>query len=251
MADAFPIYLPADARRLFASLDVVQRIARTAHWAQGVRVLELCASGASALFVSELAAQVTAVDTDPRILDALKERLKAVSIQDKVTVRQAAWGALPFADGDFDGIVCLGRLLAPVDQVAKALRRHLAPKGRLVLTWPVRVGRAPVQAALDFWQAKLGQPLQLPREALMGIEKHGYEPETIETIGETELADYYAELEPCLGSAPAEAANQVKALKDEIALHRAHAGRTGVAIALIVVRRKEPGERPPASRDGG
>ena len=251
MADAFPTYLPTEARRLFSSSDSVQRIARTAHWAPGSRVLELGASLAAGVFVSALKAQVTAVDADPKALEALKERLKAAGMLDKVTLRQVSWGALPFGDSEFDGIVSLGRLLGPLDHHAHVLRRHLAPKGRLALTWPVKVGRNPVQAALDYWQQRLGQPLQLPRDALISVEKHGYEPETIETVGEGELDEYYSELEAVLGRQPPAAAAQVKLLADEIAFHRSLGGRTGVAIALVVARRKEPGERPPASRDGG
>lgn len=251
MADAFPIYLPPDARRLFSSEATLFRIARTAHWAPGPRVLELGASPAAGLFASSMKATVTAVDSDQRSLDAVKERLKAAGLADKVALRHVAWNALPFADAEFDGIVSLGKLIAPLDQAAAALRRHLAPKGRLALTWPVKVGRQPVKAALDFWHARLGTPLLLPREALMSIERHGYEPETIETVGEAELDEYYQEMEVVLGRQPADVAPQVKAMREEIAMHRTLGGRTGVTIALVVARRKEPGERPPASRDGG
>lgn len=251
MADAFPIYLPPDARRLFSSEATLVRIARTAHWAPGPRVLELGASPASGVMALTLRAAVTAVDADQRALDAARDRFKAAGISDKVTLKQAAWNALPFGDAEFDGILGLGKLIAPLEQAAASLRRYLAPKGRLVLTWPVKVGRNPVQAALDFWQARTGHALQLPREALMSVEKHGYEPETIETVGELELDEYYHELELVLDRQPADAAAHVKAMREEIATHRTLGGRTGVTIALVVARRKEPGERPPASRDGG
>lgn len=251
MADAFPIYLPPDARRLFSSEATIVRIARTAHWAPGPRILELGASPAAGLMATTLKATVTAVDSDPRAVDGLKERLKVAGLADKVAVKQVAWNTLPFKEQEFDGIVGLGKLIAPPEQAAVGLRRLLAPKGRLVITWPVKVGRNPVQSALDFWHARVGQPLQLPREALMSVERHGFEPETIETVGEPELDEYYRELEAVLDRQPPDAAMQVKAMKEEIALHRNLGGRTGVTIALIVARRKEPGERPPASRDGG
>ena len=251
MADAFPTFLPLETRRLFATAETVARIARTAHWAPGVRVLELSPGQATGFFVTEAKASVTAVDADSRFLEAAKEKLKAAGMQDKVVLKQVSWGALPFGDAEFDGIVSLGRFIAPLEQAAALYRRHLAPKGRLVLTWPVKVGRAPHQAALDFWQKKLGQPLLLPRDALMGVEKHGYEPETIETVSDQEIDDYYAELEPVLDKQPPETAAQVKAIREEISIHRAAGGHSGVTIALVVARRKEPGERPPASRDGG
>ena len=168
-----------------------------------------------------------------------------------VTLKHVNWGSLPFADNAFDGIVGLGRLIAPLESGAAALRRFLAPKGRLAMTWPVKVSRNPSAAALEYWQARLGQPLQLPREALMSVEKQGYEPETIETLGELELDEYYAELETVLDRQPAESAAQVKSMREEIAMHRNIGSRGGVTIALVVARRKEPGERPPQSRDGG
>lgn len=251
MADASPTYLPPNARRLFSSADCVQRIARTAHWPQGARVLELAASPVAGVLHSVLKATVTAVDSDPRALDAVRERLKAAGMADKISLRQISWGALPFGDAEFDGIVCLGRMLGPLDVVAQQLRRHLAPKGRLALTWPVKVGRNPAPTALDYWQNRLGVPLMLPRDALISVEKFGYEPETIETVGEGDLDAYYTELEAVLDRQPPEVAPQVKVLQEEIAFHRSLGGHTGVAIALIVARRKEPGERPPASRDGG
>lgn len=251
MADAFPIYLPPDARRLFSSEATLQRIARTAHWNPGPKILELGASPAAGLLATTLKAVVTAVDSDPRALEAVKGRLKAAGLDTKVSLKQISWSGMPFPENEFDGIVGLGRLIAPLETAAAGLRRYLAPKGRLVLTWPVKVGRNPVQSALDFWHARLGQPLQLPREALMSVERHGFEPETIETVGETELDEYYAELETVLDRQPPDAAPQIKAMREEIAMHRTVGGRTGVTIALVVARRKEPGERPPASRDGG
>jgi protein-L-isoaspartate O-methyltransferase len=250
MASASHTALPSDARRLFSSADTLRRIARIAHWVPGARVLELAASPVAGLLVSELKATVTAVDSDARILDGVRERLKVAGLQDKVSFKQGSLGALPFGDAEFDGIIALGQLLAPPDEAAIALRRHLAPKGRVALTWPVKFGRNATGAALDFWQARLGQPLLLPRDALMSVERHGFEPETIETVGENELDEYYGELEALLARQPP-APEQAKSIKEEIAAHRSLGGRSGVTLALIVARRKEPGERPPASRDGG
>ncbi|MGV3622958.1 MAG: SAM-dependent methyltransferase, partial [Archangium sp.] len=81
------------------------------------------------------------------------------------------------------------------------------------------------------------------------IEREGFEPELIETLGESEMDDFYKEVEAALAkSLDTDAAGQ-QALRDEITLHRS--GKTGVTLGFIVARRKEPGEKPPPSRDGG
>ena len=59
----------------------------------------------------------------------------------------------------------------------------------------------------------------------------------------------YRELEALLGKTGDTNAAGALALRGEIALHRT--GKTGVSIGFIVARRKEPGEKPPPSRDGG
>ena len=43
----------------------------------------------------------------------------------------------------------------------------------------------------------------------------------------------------------------VKAVKAEIVVHRAQQGKAGATYGVIIARRKEPGEKPPLSRDGG
>lgn len=248
MADPFPLWYPPDARRLFTSDGMLRRIARTAHWGATSRVLELCGSTATSALARDVGCQVTVADDDATALDGVRERLKAHGLADKVQVRQGAFSALPFPDGDFDGVAVLGRVLMRLEQAATGFRRLLAPKGRLVLTYPARVGRFPSEQSLKAWEARLGEPLRLPRDLLSAVEKCGYEPETIETVGDTELDDFYRELEKSVANAATPGA---KAVADEVALHRSQNGRTGVSYAVLVARRKEPGERPPASRDGG
>ncbi len=117
------------------------------------------------------------------------------------------------------------------------LRRHLAPSGRLALTYPVRVGRFSAKASLDHWEARLGEPLKLPRELLAALELEGFEPESVETASDAELADLFRALEPQLdGPSPA---------REELELHQAAGGKPGTSFALAIVRRKEAGEKPP------
>jgi hypothetical protein len=70
----------------------------------------------------------------------------------------------------------------------------------------------------------------------------------VESLTELELDNLYRDLEPRLQSAPAQDAAVVR---EEIAVHREHNGKAGVSYAFLIGRRKEPGEKPPASRDRG
>jgi hypothetical protein len=250
MADSFPFYLPAEARRLYTTDGVARRISLTAHWTNTARVLELYGSSAGIALAKDLACDVTLAESEDASLKALEQRVASAGVSGRVKVQKVAMSlsSLSFPEGSQDGVLVLGRLLAPLDEAAPKLRRFLALRGRLVLTWPVRVGLRPNKAALEFWEKRVGTPLQSPRECLMSVERHGYEPETIETPSEADLDEYYQSVEASLAKAPAEAQ---KALKAEVDLHKDTGGKSGVTLALLVARRKEPGERPPAARDGG
>ena len=250
-AEHFPLYFPGDARRAFGAEDVCLRIAHTAGWSNGSRLLELGAGSAGLFLTSKLGCHATVVDADDKALGPLRERAKVAPVSERITVQQASPDKLPFEDEEFDGILALGTVALPASVAVKTLRRHLATRGRLALTYPVKVGRYPVKAALDHWEARLGEPLLYPRELLQLFEKAGYEPETFETLSDADLDLYYRELEATLAKQPPAAAAQVKVLRDEIELHRGQSGKASVTLALAVGRRKEPGEKPPASRDGG
>ena len=250
-AEHFPLYFPGDARRAFGAEDVCLRIAHTAGWSNGSRLLELGAGNVGLILTQKLGCHATVVDADDKALGPVRERAKAPPASERITVQKASPDKLPFEDEDFDGILSLGTIALPATVALKTLRRHLATKGRLALTYPVKVGRSPVKAALDYWETRLGEPLLYPRELLQLFEKAGYEPEILETLCDAELDLYYRDLEAALGKQPPEAAEQVKALRDEIDHHRSQSGKDSVTLALAVGRRKEPGEKPPASRDGG
>ncbi|MBK7864011.1 MAG: class I SAM-dependent methyltransferase [Archangiaceae bacterium] len=228
---------------------MARRIALTAHWTNTARVLELFGSTAGISLAKELGCEVTLAESDEQVLKALESRVASAGVSDRVKVSKVpTLSALPFSDQSHDGILVLGRMLMPLDEAAPRLRKILALRGRLVLTWPVRVGLRPNKGALEFWEKRIGQPLLSPRECLISVEKHGYEPETIETPSEADLDEYYKGVDAALARAPSEAA---KSLKQEVELHRDLGGKTGVTLALLVARRKEPGERPPPARDGG
>lgn len=249
MADPFPLYVPPETRRLFQSESLLRRFAQMSHWNEGASLLELHGSLGALAIAKALSCHLTIVEPDQRLADAIKERARVVGVGDKVAVQHGPVGGIKFAERAFDGIFSFGRVIGVPAQVAKQWRACLAPGGRLGLTAVVRVGRVANEPVLAAWKERLGTALLTPRETLMTIEAEGYEPELIETLSDSELDEYYRELETILGKTADTNAAGSLALRGEIALHRT--GKTGVTIGFIVARRKEPGEKPPPSRDGG
>ncbi|HLL52481.1 MAG TPA: class I SAM-dependent methyltransferase [Myxococcaceae bacterium] len=252
-AEAFPLFYPGDARRPFENDEAVRRFGRTANLANGARVLELaCGRGtASVLLAREFGCEVVAVDSDEKLLQQLSERSRMSALSDRLSVRRADPTRLQFDDGEFDGIIVQGRILFPITNAVRALRRFLAPRGRLCLTYPARVGRFSNRTAVDWWEAKLGEQVLLPRELLQVFERSGFEPEGVETLSDAELADLYRHLEGKLDALPREFEALAHPLREEIELFRAQSARAGVTYAMVMGRRKEPGEKPRASRDRG
>lgn len=249
MADPFPLYLPPEARRLFQSESLLRRFAQAAHWDEGSSLLELHGSLGALAVTRALGCHLTVIEPDERLADALKERARLVGVADKVAIKHATTSSVTFAERAFDGVMIFGRVAGVAAEVARAWRPNLAINGRIGLTAVVRVGRQANEAALAAWEARLGAPLLNPRETLMSLETEGFEPELIETLGDPELDEFYKEVEGALGKTLDTNAAGQQALRDEIALHRS--GKTGVTLAFVVARRKEPGEKPPPSRDGG
>lgn len=240
---AFPIPHPTAAPRAFTQRGLLRRLAHTAQWSSASRLLELSPSQGSLELARELGCSVMAVDPDAAALEEHAQRFDAQHLGDRLNTHASGFTALGFPDASFDGVLVLGRLLLPLDEGVSGWRRLLAPRGRLVMTWPVRVGRAPNAEALAMWEARVGQPLKTPRDLLIAVERLGYEPETLETLGEAEVDAYYGAL--------AATAAQDAGFASEVELHRAHGHRSGAVLAVLVARRKEPGERPPLSRDSG
>ncbi len=249
MADQFPLFLPAEARRLFQTESLLRRFANNAHWNSSAKLLEFHGSLGGLALAKALNCSLTVVEPELRVIDALRERARVAGMLEKVTFLNQRAAGSSFSVGSFDGIFSFGRVLGPLSQVAKTWRTWLAPRGRAALTAVVKVGRQPAPEALAAWETRLGAPLLIPRDALLSVEAEGYEPEMVESAGEPELEDFYRELEVVLAKAGDGAGAQ--ALRAEIELHRALSGKSGVTYAAMVFRRKEPDEKPPASRDGG
>ncbi len=250
--EPFPLYHPADVRRAFSSDDATRRFAKVAQLEPGSRVLVLgCGpdGNAAVLLAQELGCSVVAADTDEALLGPVRERVRVKGLADQIEVQRVsldALGSLP--EGAFHGILIQGRVLYPLKATLANLRGLLARRGRLGFTFPSRVGRFAPKATLDFWERRVSGPMLLPRELLQVVEGAGYEPESAETLHDTELDAHYRDIEAFLAAIPG---TQPAALREEVALHRESNGKASVSYAFVVGRRKEQGEKPPASRDRG
>ncbi|ADO71416.1 SAM-dependent methyltransferase [Stigmatella aurantiaca] len=249
-AGSFPLNYPGDARRAFGSDEVTRRFARVSQLEPGSRVLVLgCGPlNAAILLARDLGCSVVAADTEEALLTPVRERVRALSLGDRVEVRRVELGHPHLPDGEFDAVLVQGRVFSPLQHSLRSLRRVLSLRGRLGMTFPSRVGRFPPRAAMEFWEKRLGAPLLLPRELLLAMESEGYEPESVETLPELELDGLYQDVEAHLAGLPE---TDVSVLRQEISLHREQHGKPGVSFSFFIGRRKEPGEKPPASRDRG
>lgn len=246
MADSFPLYVPPKANRLHQSESLLRRFAQMARWGESSSLLELFGSSGSISLAQGIACRLTIVEPDVTALGELKSQVAKIKVGDKVVFRNEAVRPGAFGAEAFDGIFSFGRVLGTPAQVARAWRPHLAFNGRLGMTAVVKIGRHNNEPLLAKWKERLGSPVLSPRETLAAVEQEGFEPELIETPGEQELEEYYQSVEALLGDSGGPG---VDGLKDEIAWHRS--GQTGITLAFLVARRREPNEKPPLSRDGG
>jgi ubiquinone/menaquinone biosynthesis C-methylase UbiE len=250
MADPFPLYLPAEARRLFQSESLLRRFAQAAHFTNGSRLLEIHGSLGGLALARALNCAITVVEPDASVAASLKERAKSAGLADRVTWLQQPFSAVSFPDRSFDGIFSLGRVIGHPSVLAKKMRPWLDEKGRLAITYIMSAGRSPAKVAMESWADRLGREILNPRETLMTVEPEGFEPELVETLGDPELDEFYKEIEQVM-TRVTPANGDANAIKAEIAVHRAQQGKSGATYGVIIARRKEPGEKPPLSRDGG
>jgi hypothetical protein len=250
MPSPFPLYLPPEASRLFQSESIVRRIAIMARWDSRVRLVELFGSAHGLGLAKALDCELTVIEPPGPQAEAQAERVRQSGLSETVRVEVGDALSLTRPAGSLDGILSLGRVTGTAGAEARRLRPLLAAKGRLALTVVVKVSRRPNEKAVAAWEQRLGAPLPLPREALMALEVEGFEPEMVETASDAELEQHYASLEAALASGGVDG-DGARAARAELALYRDLGGKTGVSFACVLGRRKEPGERPPMSRDSG
>lgn len=248
-AGPFPLFYPLRARRAFSSEQATRRFVTVARLAPKAHVVELgCADATASFFLArELQCSVVAADLDEAVLEELEVKVQAAGLGDRIEVRKLELDALAKLGGPFDGVLVQGRVLLGVEPLARAARALLKKEGRLGFTYPVRVGRTLLARVRQHWEARLGGALHLPRELLQVLEQEGFEPEALESLSDSELDALYREAETHLTGA----AGEEHSLREEIALHREQGGKSNVSYAFAVGRRREPGEKPPASPDRG
>jgi hypothetical protein len=269
MASTFPLYLPSETRRLFQSESLLRRFAQAAHLSADSRLLEIHGSLGGLALCRALKCQMTIVEPNASAATALKERAQNAGIEEgKLTWLQARFDDLSLPEGAFDGVFCFGRVIGAPSDVARRARPWLAEQGRLAFTCILSGGRNPSQNIVETWSRRLGHAVLSPRETLLGLEAQGFEPEIVELLSDSELDEFYREVEASLSTSPGLApglaapglaapglaegtVDDVAGLKAEIELHRSQNGKAATSYGVIVARRKEPGEKPPLSRDGG
>lgn len=246
-ADPFPLYYPAGASPAFVDEGYVRRLGRSCLIEPDSRVLVIGAaqSPLAERLVHEFGCTVV-VAASSEELDAARSRVSSAGLEDRISIKHVAPRSLPYEDEEFQAIFVGLRTPFPLGEAVLSLRRFLSPKGRLCVAYPVRVGRQVHPAAQKFWTQRLGEPLRLPRECLQVIERAGYEPQIIEALEDPLLDAFYREVEEHLRVAASDP--HAELLREELALHRSQGGRSTVSFAVMVGRRKEPGEKPPIAR---
>jgi SAM-dependent methyltransferase len=226
---------------------MLRRVGRLCGLGPRTRLLTLGFDGgpAPAFLAEEFGAKVVAADADDEAVLRQRNAIREHGADERVSTRRVDYERPPFGDQEFEAIL-VDALAMRLDAAARVLRRHLALNGRLCVTHPVRIGRYPNPSMVRMWEQKIREPLRLPSECLHTIEREGYEPQTAEVLDEAALEVYYRQLEQSVrpDGDPARAA----AVQEEIALFRSQGGRSGASFAVLVARRREPGEKPPVSR---
>jgi SAM-dependent methyltransferase len=245
-AERRPLQYPAGVQLPFTGEDSLRRLARQCMVGPQSRVLVLgVGQGQVAAYLArECGPELVLADSSDAPLASARAALEKANLNHRAHYQKVEPDRLPWGEQEFSSIWVDAQTLVDLEASLVRLRPHLVLKGRLCLQWPVRVGRGQHPSPLvRAWEAALGEPLMLPRDCLQILSRNGFEPQIVECLEDAELADFYRQVEAGLSSSP-----RAKALAEEVALFRAQNGRSAASFAVMVGRRKEPGEKPPPSR---
>lgn len=248
-AGNFPLLFPPEAKSPFIDGSAARQLLRIARLASGARVLEVGAAGSRVGFALAEQAEciVTLAESDAAGVAALEAAIAASKLEGLSATRVDPLAPQLPPDA-FDVILLQPRGLMPLASALEVYRPILRRSGRLVFTWPTRVGRFPGAPSLSWWEQRLGEALPVSRDLLLQVGAAGYEPEAAETLGDAEMDELYRSLEEQLSALSEE---ERALLREEISIHRAQNGKAGVAFTRVIARRREAGEKPPTTRDRG
>lgn len=234
---------------------VGRRIASMLAVERGDKVLDVgCGSGQVARLVArDCGCFVTGLDRDEAALAALKAAAQKDGVEGLVTGVQGDFKSLPVPPVGYQAVVIEGSLRylgLGFEEVAAHARKYLGPDGLLVLSATARVGRTMPGAVEAFYQGR-GEVLRYPTELSAALEGCGFEPLAVEAYADAVMDEWYRYVEQSLaGLDSKDGEATVASLRREIEVFRRDGGRSCVNELLFVARRKEPGEKPPASRGG-
>jgi len=247
---ALPRCYPVDLRLPFLGAEGLMRLAQTCSWVRGHAALVHGAGPGNlglVLGLSTLGLAVTVADASAAQLETFKGAAGARASGVELLPLDAP---LQLPEGRFDVVFVDGRFGPSLESVAASVRPALRRNGHLVAVCASRVGRGPPSGALgEYWERRTGTALRPPRELLQRLERTGYEPQSVESLSDDGMGDAYQLLSAALPLLDPAALVPFDA---EVKAWRA-AGPASVTLAfsLVVGRRKEPGEKPPAVRTAG
>lgn len=179
-------------RQAPGSDDSTQKLLDLANVPAGATALDIgCGAGRSALVLAQHGLQVTAIDTEPRLLDELNATAKERGLADRITTEQISMFAMPYPNASFDLIWSEGAAyIAGWGNALRDWRRLLKPGGRVVLTECCWLTDTPSPEAREFWHE--GYPTMLTAEQAVTVaETLGFTVDATYTLPDSDWWDEY------------------------------------------------------------